>query len=264
MIDIYCFTGSGNSLAVSRQLAGLLSDKCRTNMIKGLVDCDIIEPDADCVGIIFPVYAWSMPKIVRRFVRRLSIPHGTYVFALYTHAGAPGAAGIHLDQMLKVKNYGLNAGFDLKMPSNYTPFGIASEEKNKKVLAEAGDKIQRIASVINERRNNRIDRTKFFWPLGKIMSSLFMSQINGKQVKFEENGKCISCGTCVKICPNQNINLSEGKPVWGRNCELCMACLHWCPVKAIEYGRNSRNGRRYHHPAITVYDMVPKDRRDDT
>ena len=143
-------------------------------------------------------------------------------------------------------------------------FGIASEEKNKKVLAEAGDKIQRIASVINERRNNRIDRTKFFWPLGKIMSSLFMSQINGKQVKFEENGKCISCGTCVKICPNQNINLSEGKPVWGRNCELCMACLHWCPVKAIEYGRNSRNGRRYHHPAITVYDMVPKDRRDDT
>ena len=264
MIDIYCFTGSGNSLAVSRQLAGLLNDKCRINMIKDLVDRDIIEPDADCVGIIFPVYAWSMPKIVRRFVRRLSIPHGTYVFAVYTHAGTPGAAGVHADKMLKAKNYGLNAGFELQMPSSYTPLGIASEEKNKTVLAGAGSRIQVIASQINERINNRIDRTRFFWRLGGFISLLFMSRINGKRVGFVENGKCISCEACVKICPNQNITLVEGKPAWGRNCELCMACLHWCPVKAIEYGRNSKNGRRYHHPAITVYDMVSKDQCDDT
>lgn len=264
MIDIYYFTGSGNSLAVSRRLSGLLNEKCRINMIRDLVDSDVVEPDADCVGIIFPVYAWSMPKIVRRFVRRLSIPHGTYVFGLYTNAGAPGAAGVHLDKMLKVKNYGLNAGFEIRMPSNYTPFGIASEEKNRKVLAAAGEKIQRIASVINERGGNRIDRTRFFWPLGGIISSLFMSKINGKRVAFEVNGKCTSCGTCARICPNRNITLVAGNPDWGRNCELCMACLQWCPVRAIEYGRNSRNGRRYHHPAITVYDMVPEDRRGDT
>jgi MinD superfamily P-loop ATPase len=72
---------------------------------------------------------------------------------------------------------------------------------------------------------------------------------------FYSDEKCNSCGTCASICPVKNIELKDGKPVWGKNCVNCFACIHWCPKKAIQIAKLTGNMERHHHPDITISDM---------
>lgn len=55
--------------------------------------------------------------------------------------------------------------------------------------------------------------------------------------------KCISCGICVKVCPEGCIEMKElkkyakQKPVTNYNyCKGCGICATECPVKAIVMG----------------------------
>ena len=47
-----------------------------------------------------------------------------------------------------------------------------------------------------------------------------------------------------------NVALKDGKPVWGKVCTHCMACICYCPVSAIEYGKKSVGQPRYHFEAL--------------
>lgn len=51
-----------------------------------------------------------------------------------------------------------------------------------------------------------------------------------------DKNKCISCGTCVAICPVEAISFaSDGKAQIDTNkCIKCGACQASCPVEAIE------------------------------
>ncbi|MBR2497846.1 MAG: EFR1 family ferrodoxin, partial [Parabacteroides sp.] len=55
---------------------------------------------------------------------------------------------------------------------------------------------------------------------------------------------------CERICPTRTISMREGKPVWADTCVQCVACIHRCPVRAIEYGKETIKKGRYHHPEI--------------
>lgn len=55
-----------------------------------------------------------------------------------------------------------------------------------------------------------------------------------------------------KKCPLNNIKLINGKPVWNKNCTHCMACICYCPVKAIEYGKKSKNKPRYYFEQLKI------------
>ena len=63
---------------------------------------------------------------------------------------------------------------------------------------------------------------------------------------FQVSDACTGCGQCVRNCPMNNISLRDRKPVWGRECTHCMACICYCPAKAIEYGKKSIGKPRYH------------------
>jgi Fe-S-cluster-containing hydrogenase component 2 len=60
----------------------------------------------------------------------------------------------------------------------------------------------------------------------------------------------------VKVCPVDNIALVEGRPVWSHRCEQCMACIHLCPVEAIQAGRKTAARGRYRHPTVQVDDLI--------
>ena len=49
----------------------------------------------------------------------------------------------------------------------------------------------------------------------------------------------------AKSCPVGNIRLVDGHPVWGKQCIHCMACLHFCPRKVIQYGKATQKKGRY-------------------
>lgn len=48
--------------------------------------------------------------------------------------------------------------------------------------------------------------------------------------------RCISCGLCAELCPNQAVEMLGSKPVIVRpaDCTYCDVCERYCPVEAIE------------------------------
>jgi ferredoxin len=74
--------------------------------------------------------------------------------------------------------------------------------------------------------------------------------------------RCDGCGTCSKVCPAENIALIEGRPVWLHHCEMCLACVEWCPKKAIHHCLRE-DGKTYHHPDVSVSDMLKQARAVD-
>lgn len=69
-----------------------------------------------------------------------------------------------------------------------------------------------------------------------------------KTKKFFADDKCISCGLCAKICPEEAIVIRNGKPEWiKRKCQHCTACINRCPAKAIQYGKKTADRGRYNY-----------------
>lgn len=62
-----------------------------------------------------------------------------------------------------------------------------------------------------------------------------MAKIDHKIPKVDNN-KCIGCGACVSVCPQDVFVLKDGKSDVAKpeNCVECGACVENCPVTAIK------------------------------
>lgn len=52
----------------------IISMRCKASEISAL--------DAEVVGLIFPVYQWTIPKVVIHFIQELEINSNAYIFAV--------------------------------------------------------------------------------------------------------------------------------------------------------------------------------------
>ena len=84
-------------------------------------------------------------------------------------------------------------------------------------------------------------------PVNPVFYTFFV-----KANAFQASNACIGCGQCTQKCPTNNIQLKSGKPVWDKNCTHCMACICYCPVEAIEYGKKSVGKPRYHFEKLQL------------
>ena len=287
-INIYYFTGTGNSLAVARGLASRLGGYIMP--VAALIKRESIPIDTEGAGIVFPVYHSGLPLIIKRFVEKLVSIEDKYLFAVCTYGGSVGLAIKNVRELLKEKRGILQTGFGIHMPYNYlTPrftlrdfYGSftlreISLKKQKSLIKKSAEKINKIADYIQNRQTGKYEVT--YEPLTRLADALNLEESMGKSswlkiagVKedtdlsfiesrqlmdkaFRADNNCISCGTCVRICPVDNIVLNN-KPEWLNHCEQCFACLHWCPEQAIQFGDNTAGRKRYHHPNIKLADMI--------
>jgi ferredoxin/flavodoxin len=287
--DIYTFSGTGNSLAVARDLAGRLSGNLIP--IPSLMERESVTVDAGAVGFVFPVYHKSIPLILKRFVEKLEDLDDTYLFAVYTCGDTPGLAAEHLGQLLEACGGTLVAGFAVHMPYNYvTPRPVlrgffrsftlreVPVEKQEALLAAAPERAEQIAAAVRTRESGVFDASsdvltrlterlnmpetlaKPIWlRIAGVDEPTELSFIESRQLMdhaFQADEHCNGCGICSRICPVGDIEMVDDKPVWQHRCEQCFACLQWCPQEAIQFRGNTAGQRRYHHPDVTVADMV--------
>ena len=252
---IYYYTGTGNSLWAARKL-GVELKGARLASIRRAVPEDISD---EAVGLVFPVHIWGLPRRVIDFVNRLPVGKSRYYFALAVNAGQVAATLTQLKSLMKARGLTLAAGFDVVMPSNYIPWGgAAPEEEQKRLFGAAAEKIKDIAAMIGRREAGHVEKGPLWQNLllSGLCYNLAYSKIPEMDKKFLADEKCNSCAICTSLCPCGNILLNAGKPVWQRHCEQCLACIQWCPLEAIQYGKKTPKYARYHHPEVTLSDML--------
>ena len=137
------------------------------------------------------------------------------------------------------------------MPENYVAmFGVPEAEEAREIVARAEPDIRRTIDAIRAgealppARNDLYGRF-MSGPVNPVFYACFV-----KADAFTAGEACAGCGQCAARCPLNNVTLREGRPVWGKRCTHCMACLCYCPAKTIEYGTKSRNKPRYHFEAL--------------
>jgi ferredoxin len=255
---LYYYSGTGNSLSVARDLAAKIED-CELISIANLRRASAIMAESEAVGFVFPLYFAGVPHIVADFVKRINLEKVNYLFTVVTFGGSPSYALTQFEALLQAKSKTLNAAFHLQMPSNYIIafYYIYSEAFQQKLFARAGQRLEIIAQVVKDRKT-QVERNSVIVETVARLAAKLWARVNIPAIdrQYLADAKCLGCGTCVQICPAQNITLIAGKPKWLHRCERCMACLQFCPVEAIQCGVKTVKKHRYHHPAVAVKDMI--------
>jgi len=254
---IYYYSGTGNSLWVARKLSGHLGDVDVIHLNK--VSYTTVGELPEITGIVFPVYIWGVPAPVLSFIK--TFPHlfeSSYKFAVAVNAGQVSNTLVQLKNTMLLKGINLNSGFEIKMPSNYIPWGGPGPENKQQILFKnATTKISSIAEVIAKKENRDVEKGPLWQRI--LFSAIYrfsFPHVPSMDRKFQADKKCTACGICVKVCPAGNIILENKKPVWNQRCHQCFACLQWCPERAIEYGKNTYKYERYHQPEIKLKDII--------
>lgn len=277
---IFYFSSSGNSLALARDIAERINGTLVP--IPTVMNKETIQPTADTVGIVFPVYyasnGYGVPLITERFVNKLEGIGSKYIFAVCTHSGMASTTIEIVRKLVKSRGGELAAGFSLNMGSTQM-----SERKQQKLLLEQKKKADLISQYVLAQKRGKYEtrgilrKIAYALPLYLLTKPVFSTRYRKlsntkKHLPFSQliptadnsyrcdNTKCKGCGVCVEVCPVNNIKLIDGRPVWQHHCETCYACYNWCPNDAI-YGKIVEYNDHRHHPDVKLADMITKNRK---
>ena len=254
--DLFFYTGTGNSLWTARMLAKELGEAEIIPISR--TSGDSIVSGAEAIGIIFPVHMWGLPRRVIAFVDALEKNGSRYHFAVAVNAGQVAATLIQLKKRMQARGLSLSAGFGLAMPSNYIPWGgPGPEEAQIRRIDAARNKIGRIAAAAAAREKRPVEKGPLWQNIIFTgLNRLAFPHVPTMDRSFWVDEKCDGCGICKAVCPSGNIDLPGERPVWLHHCEQCLACIQWCPQEAIQFGKKTPRYKRYHHPEVTLKDML--------
>ncbi|MCK9302058.1 MAG: EFR1 family ferrodoxin [Bacteroidales bacterium] len=251
---IFYFTGVGNSKWIAELLSKKLNEPVVSinDIIKSEVKSYEYTAKADeRILLVFPIYSWGLPSPVCMFIERLQLSdfEDKKIYAVATCGNYAGLANKMLKDKLQERNLQLASFHTVAMPNCYITmkgFDIDSAEVAKEKINHAEARVDLIVNAIIEDRQDDTLYSKgsLAWLKTKIIYPSFMKYSN--KTEFYATEACNHCGLCVKLCPMNNIVLKDGVPVWSEKCVQCLACIHRCPQRAIEYGKITQKKGRYY------------------
>ena len=207
MITIYCFSGSGHGLAVSKALAQML-------------DCEIRPVDSetatdDVAVVVFPVYCQNIPKPVKQFLKRMRAKF-TVLIATY---GKISYGNVLYEAQKSLRGQVIAGAY---IPMGHT-FLDGDHEFDEAFLLP-------IAQRIKSPQRARIPKS-----VKNPLANLFPGLRSRMGVRITKGSNCNGCGLCEKNCPMGAIRNGRIRS----ECIRCLHCVTNCPQKALHY-KNSR------------------------
>ena len=246
-MTVFYFTATGNCLYAAKRIGGELLS------IPQVMRGNSFTFEDDVIGIVFPCYGLGMPHIVKRFLKK-AVFRTDYTFAITTY-GNKAVATLHNTEQFAAK---FNTRFDymnaLLMVDNYLPGYKVEDQLEKLPKKDIEGQLGKIIEDINSRVQYKPAPTRS----EKIFTALIQSGsglMGGKSdKKFIVTSACNTCKTCEKVCPVQNISVSETVEHL-HHCEGCLSCIHLCPQNAIHL-KSEKSTMRFRNENVALHDII--------
>lgn len=261
---IFCFTGTGNSLYIARQLAG---ENAELLSIPQMVKRGKYEFEADEIGIVYPIYGHMPPYMVRQFIQKAKLK-AEYKFAVLTYGARKCDAVEIWDRISRKADNAFDYINTIIMVDNWLPnFDMNEQLKIDKHIPE---NLQKITADINSRQHwhepvteeERQQHQGFMQRSGLDPEVGFLMK---SEKFFTVTDACIDCGICTYVCPRGNYELTSRGVKTSGDCEFCFACIQNCPQKAIQFikqedgsfpdGTEKNPNARYRNEHISLIDL---------
>lgn len=248
---ILFFSGTGNSEYAAKRIGEETGSEA-VNLFQKIRSRDFSELHSESPWVVVvPTYAWRIPRIVQEWLEHTELTGNRNIYFVMTCGGNIGNAGKYLKKLCNKKKMNYMGCKEIIMPENYIAMFTAPKREEAleiirraehvmeetALLIKSGRELPQPAITVSDKMNS-----------GMINAAFYPMFVHAK--KFYAADTCISCAKCVNACPLHNIRLENGKPVWGKNCTHCMACICRCPSEAIEYGKHSMGQVRYTCPKV--------------
>jgi len=249
-MTICYFTATGNCLYVARRIGGTLRS------IPQIMRQERIEIEDDAVGIVAPVYAVEMPMMVKAFLEKARI-RTDYFFFIYTYGMGYAEAFTHVE--VTARKVGLTLSYinAIQMVDNYIPFFDMREQIDTLPAKNVEGQIERVVRDIAERRLKPVRVTEANLAEMARWTRNHAANILKKDtaLSYTVNDDCVRCGICAKVCPANNIEVTEDGVRFSDHCEVFYACLHNCPKHAIHMSLEAGT-TQFRNEHVTLKDII--------
>lgn len=191
----------------------------------------------DRLILCFAVHAANAPHPVMQWAARLHPVKEVPAAVISVSGGGevtPNlACRVAIKRRLRCKGFRIQYEKMLTMPSNWI---VATKPALAARLLEVLP--GKTARIIEEflsgtvRKNCPGPGNRLLSLFGKLET--FGARFFGERIRVNEI--CTGCGLCVRRCPVGNITLKNGRPVFGKDCIMCLNCIYSCPRQALHPG----------------------------
>jgi len=249
---IALFSQTGNTRKVAEAINGEFEKRGWDTRILSIPDADPSETaGAAVIGVGTPVMYMEVPPVVKKWLQRMPEGDGrpSFVFTTYGHvyggnvlrklAGILGGAGF-------TSAGGIEVPAEHNFPTLKGVSGFGPGKPDKQMT----DEVRRFADGLVTRLEKKavpevpLDRLDNGRKAFNFISGLLplRTKINSMPEIKQDIEACEGCGTCVELCPQENIRIVEGKAVRGKDCIKCWQCVENCPNNAlhVDYKKGER------------------------
>ena len=245
------YSGTGNSKFIAKCIASALETDClNLNERIKAEDTSSVQTEENVI-LVTPTYAWRIPHIVSGWLGKVELVGAKRIWFVMDCGSEIGNAAKYNRQLAAQKQLQYMGTAQIIMPENYIAmFNAPRKEQARSIVEQTEPALQKVLTQLRAGQEFPPPRETLYdrlmsGPVNPVFYRFFV-----KADAFRATDACIGCGKCVELCPLSNIHLENGKPVWGKNCTHCMACICYCPKEAIEYGKKSKGKPRYHFEAL--------------